>query len=128
MLSKEGRFTSTATRCAGGSTSLRRKGRYDEPKLRKLRKDWLAYMPVVELLDVDYRSKDVQLLGVRRLGLAVRVEPVTERGMQDYRLDERERPSHHPAAVERLTGGRKRHTIDFSGRAEQPGRKSDPRR
>jgi hypothetical protein len=48
--------------------------------------------------------------------------------MSDYRLDERDRPAHHPAAVERLTGQGKRRHIDFSGRGEQPGRKVDPRR
>jgi hypothetical protein len=42
-------------------------------------------------------------------GLALRsrtreVEPVKETGMSDYRLDERGRPTHHPAAVERLKG------------------------
>jgi hypothetical protein len=48
--------------------------------------------------------------------------------MADYRLDERERPTHHSAAVDRLAGQGKRRRIDFSGRGEQPGRKIDPRR
>jgi len=43
--------------------------------------------------------------------------------MEDYRLDGRERPTHHPAAVDRLAGRTNRRRIDFSGRGEQPGRK-----
>jgi hypothetical protein len=30
------------------------------------------------------------------------VEPIKERGMQDYRLDEIEQPERHPTAVDRL--------------------------
>jgi tetratricopeptide (TPR) repeat protein len=32
------------------------------------------------------------------------VEPIRETGMEDCRLDELERPEHHPAAVDRLAG------------------------
>jgi hypothetical protein len=55
------------------------------------------------------------------------IEPVKEAGMQDYRLDAIERPEHHPAAVDRLTGGRRSASVDYSG-GELPGRKVDPRR
>jgi len=47
--------------------------------------------------------------------------------MKDYRLDELERPTHHPNAVRRLSGV-DRPRINFTGRGEQPGRKIDPRR
>jgi hypothetical protein len=40
--------------------------------------------------------------------------------MEDYRLDELERPTHHPNAVRRLNGA-DRPGINFSGRGEQPG-------
>ena len=52
--------------------------------------------------------------------------PTTERGMEDYRLDQREDPERHPTAVDRLFGRRWRSTVDRSGR-ELPGRKVDPR-
>jgi hypothetical protein len=46
--------------------------------------------------------------------------------MEDYRLDEVERPEHHPAAVDRLTGRQRRSEADYTG-GELPGRKVDPR-
>jgi hypothetical protein len=52
---------------------------------------------------------------------------VTERGMEDYRLDQREDPERHPAAVDRLLGRRRRPAVDQSG-GELPGRKLDDRR
>ena len=47
--------------------------------------------------------------------------------MQDYRLDEVERPERHPAAIDRLTGRRVARRVDCSG-GELPGRKVDGRR
>jgi hypothetical protein len=42
------------------------------------------------------------------------VEPVKERGMQDYRLDEIEDPQRHAAAVDRLTGKQAGRKVDHS--------------
>ena len=55
------------------------------------------------------------------------VELIREAGMEDYRLDEVERPCRYPAALKRLTGCREEGPIDFSG-GELPGRKIDGRR
>jgi hypothetical protein len=87
-----------------------------------------ARLAVGEMLEVDYRSKTFSCSVCGGPAWLCVVEPVKETGMEDYRLDERDKPSHHPAAVERLTGQSKRRPIDFSGRGEQPGRKSDQRR
>jgi hypothetical protein len=51
-------------------------------------------------------------------------DPRTERGMEDYRLDQREDAERHRAAVDRLLG-RRRPAVDRSG-GELPGRKVDP--
>jgi hypothetical protein len=82
-----------------------------------------------ELLEVDYRSKTFSCSVCGGPPWLCVVEPITETGMADYRLDERERPTPTtPRSVDRLTGQGKRRRIDFSGRGEQPGRKIDPRR
>jgi hypothetical protein len=47
--------------------------------------------------------------------------------MHDYRLDQREAPGHHPAAIDRLTGRGPSAPVDHSG-GELPGRKVDGRR
>ena len=47
--------------------------------------------------------------------------------MEDYRLDEIERPERHPDAADRLTGRRRRPRVDWSG-GDLPGRKVDGRR
>jgi hypothetical protein len=42
------------------------------------------------------------------------VEPTKEFGMHDYRLDEVEKPEHHPDAIKRLTGSQQssRRSVD----------------
>jgi hypothetical protein len=56
------------------------------------------------------------------------VEPTKEFGMNDYRLDEVEKPERHPDAVKRLTGFQQpSRSVDYSG-GELPGRKMDGRR
>ena len=55
------------------------------------------------------------------------IEPIKEAGMQDYRFDAVDRPEHHPAAIDRLTGRSGSALVDYSG-GELPGRKVDPRR
>ena len=79
------------------------------------------------LLDVDYRTKRFSCSRCGSEAWVCVVEPVKERGMQDYRLDEIEDPQRHPAAVDRLTGSKPRRHIDRSG-GDLPGRKVDPRR
>jgi hypothetical protein len=54
------------------------------------------------------------------------VEPITERSMEDYRLDEIEKPARHPEAVRWLTAPPRR-PASSRGR-ELPGRKTDGRR
>jgi hypothetical protein len=54
------------------------------------------------------------------------VEPITEYGMADYRLDEVEKPERHSDAVKRLTEPQRR-SISSQG-AELPGGKFDGRR
>jgi len=69
----------------------------------------------------------LQLLGLwRRTWLTV-TDPRTERGMSDYRLDQREQPERHPRTVERLTGNRRQSSVDLTG-GELPGRKVYARR
>ena len=54
------------------------------------------------------------------------IEPTNEYGMHDYRLDEVEKPEHHPDAVKRLTEPLRRPGSNRGG--EMPGRKIDGRR
>jgi hypothetical protein len=83
-----------------------------------------ARLPVAELLEVDYRSKTFSCSVCGGPAWLCVVEPAREHGMEDYRLDEREKPARHPAAVDRLTGRTKpRRRIDFSGLGDQRGRK-----
>src|SRR5262249_51422555 len=63
-----------------------------------------ARLQIGALMEVDYRSKTFSCSVCGDAASLCVVEPITEPGMQDYRLDERERPSHHRAAVDRLTG------------------------
>jgi hypothetical protein len=85
-------------------------------------------LPMVDLHDVDYRTKTSSCSRCGSPAYLCVVNPSHETGMEDYRLDELERPVHHPDAVRRLTDADKRAPIDFSRRGEQPGRKVDPRR
>lgn len=79
------------------------------------------------LRDTDYRTKRFSCSVCGAEAWLTVTNPMTERGMEDYRLDQREDPERHPAAVDRLTGRRPRRHIDSSG-GELPGRKVDPRR
>ncbi len=53
-------------------------------------------------------------------------EPCKDTGMEDYRLDQRVDPKHHPAAVRRMTERERRSYRPGGG--ELPGRKIDGRR
>jgi hypothetical protein len=54
------------------------------------------------------------------------VEPITEYGMADYRLDEVKKPERHPDAVKRITEPPRRPISSQGG--ELPGRKIDGKR
>src|SRR5215813_5882288 len=87
-----------------------------------------ARLKLAGLHDVDYRTKT---FSCSRCGASAHlcvVNPSHETGMEDYRLDEIERPVHHPNAIRRLASAEKGARIDFSRRGEHPGRKVDPRR
>ena len=77
------------------------------------------------LHDVDYRTKTFSCSVCGSDAYLCLVEPNKETGMEDYRLDEREHPVGHPAAVRRLTEPPRR-PISTSG-GELPGRWVDGR-
>ena len=58
------------------------------------------------LRDVDYRTKRFSCSDCGDEAWLTVTDPRTERGMGDYRLDQREQPERHPRTVERLTGNR----------------------
>jgi hypothetical protein len=80
------------------------------------------------LQDVDYRTKTFSCSRCGAPAYLCVVSPAHETGMENYRLDELERPIHHPNAVYRLTVRDLHRRVDFSTLGEQPGRKVDPRR
>ena len=55
------------------------------------------------LQDTDFRSKTFSCSRCGGEAYFCVVEPITKRGMEDYRLDEIEKPARHPEAVRRLT-------------------------
>jgi hypothetical protein len=79
-------------------------GRYARPKLAGLH-------------DVDSRKKTFSCSACGAQAYFCIVEPIKERGMEDYRLDEIEKPAHHPEAVRWLSGTLQRsgRRVDFSG-------------
>ena len=85
-------------------------------------------LKLIGLQDVDYRTKTFSCSHCGAPAYLCVVNPSHETGMEDYRLDELERPAHHPNAVYRLTVHDLRRRVDFSKLGEQPGRKVDPRR
>ena len=85
-----------------------------------------ARLHIGELRDVDYRTTfSCSICGAD--GAMALNEPCKDTGMEDYRLDQRVDPQHHPAAVKRLTEPRRLRSIRFAG-GELPGRKIDGRR
>ena len=65
------------------------------------------------LQDVDYRTKTFSCSKCGAAACIAVIEPIKETGMQDYRLDEVERPERHSKAVDRLTQS----TRSIAGRA-----------
>ena len=87
-----------------------------------------ARLQLAGLHDIDYRTKTFSCSRCGATAYLCVVNPSSETGMEDYRLDEVERPTHHPNAVYRLTVRELHRRVDFSKLGEQPGRKVDPRR
>jgi hypothetical protein len=85
-----------------------------------------ARLSLAGLHDVDSRTKTFSCSMCGSAAYFCVVEPIKERGMEDYRLDERERPKRHPDAVKRLTEPPRRPISSRGG--ELPGRKTDGRR
>jgi hypothetical protein len=79
-----------------------------------------------DLRDVDYRTKTFSCSICGADGAMALEEPCKDAGMEDYRLDQRVDPKHHPAAVRRMTD-RERRSYRHGG-GELPGRKIDGRR
>jgi hypothetical protein len=86
-----------------------------------------ARLHIGELRDVDYRTKTFSCSICGADGAMALEEPCKDTGMEDYRLDQRVDPQHHPAAVKRLTDPRRLRPIRYGG-GELPGRKIDGRR
>src|SRR5712672_3663654 len=82
-----------------------------------------ARLKLAGLHDVDYRTKTFSCSRCGGEAYFCLVEPTTEYGMADYRLDEVEKPERHPDAVKRLTEPPRR-TVSSTG-GELPGRKMD---
>jgi hypothetical protein len=85
-----------------------------------------ARLKLAGLHDVDYRTKTFSCSICGSDAYLCLVEPITETGMWDYRLNERENPERHSAAVKRLTAP-PRQSVSARG-GELPGRKIDGRR
>jgi hypothetical protein len=85
-----------------------------------------ASLPLRDLRDVDYRTKTFSCSICGADGAMALDEPCKDTGMQDYRLDQRVDPKHHPAAVRRMTDRERRSYRPGGG--ELPGRKIDGRR
>ena len=86
-----------------------------------------AQLHLGELRGVDYRTKTFSCSICGSDGAMALEEPCKDTGMEDYRLDQRVDPQHHPAAVKRLTDPRQLRPIRYAG-GELPGRKIDGRR
>src|SRR5262245_7674848 len=80
-----------------------------------------------KLRDVDSRTRRFSCSKCGAEAWLTVTNPTTERGMEDYRLDQREDPQRHLAAAARLLDPPRRQSVDHSG-GELPDRKVDPRR
>jgi hypothetical protein len=85
-----------------------------------------ARLNLAGLHDVDYRTKTFSCSRCGGEAYFSLVEPITEYGMADYRLDEVEKPERHLEAVKRLTEPPRRPISSRGG--ELPGRKFNGRR
>ena len=62
-----------------------------------------AWLLLRDLRDVDYRTKTFSCSICGADGAMALEEPCKDTGMEDYRLDQRVDPKHHPTAVRRMT-------------------------
>jgi hypothetical protein len=85
-----------------------------------------APLRMAGLHDVDHRTRTFSCSVCGAAATLCVIEPISERGMEDYRLDARENPVHHPAAVQRLSGHGTGRTDRAGG--ELPGRSLKGRR
>jgi hypothetical protein len=63
-----------------------------------------ARLYLAEIRNTDSRTKTFSCCRCGTDGALAISEPNTEIGMTDYQLDQVEGPTHHPAAVDRLSG------------------------
>ena len=85
-----------------------------------------ARLNLASLYDVDSQTKTFTCSQCGAEAYFCVIEPIKDRGMGDYRLDERGAPERHSAATKRLIEP-PRHPIPTRG-GELPGRKIDGRR
>ncbi len=85
-----------------------------------------ARLKLVGLQDVDSRTRTFSCSQCGGEACFCVVEPTRERGMEDYRLDERPHPERHPAASKRLSEPSRRPPASPGG--ERPGRTFKVRR
>lgn len=78
------------------------------------------------LRDLDYRTETFSCSRCGAAGSLAIMDPTTEAGMEDYRLDPVGDPVSHPAAVVRLPRAARRTAFATGG--ELPGRKINGRR
>jgi hypothetical protein len=78
-----------------------------------------AKLQLAGLHDIDYRTKTFSCSRCGAPAYLCVVNPSSETGMEDYRLDALGRPPHHPNAIRRLSGA-ERPRINFSGLASSP--------
>jgi hypothetical protein len=83
-----------------------------------------ARLKLAGLQDVDSRTKTFSCSQCGGEACFCVVEPITERGMEDYRLDKKEKPAHHPEAARRLTAPPRRPIAGRGGELPE----IDPRR
>jgi hypothetical protein len=85
-----------------------------------------ARLKLAGLHDVDYRTRTFSFSVCGSEAYFCLVEPTTEFGMHDYRLDEVDKSERHPATTKRITKPSWRLVSSTDG--ELPGRKMDGRR
>lgn len=64
-----------------------------------------APLPLTGILDADYRRVTFSCSRCGAQAWMVVVDPSTEAGTADFRLDPVPEATHHPKAIKRLTGG-----------------------
>lgn len=86
-----------------------------------------APLSLAGLHDIDHRTRSFSCSACGAAATLCVVEPVKERGMEDYRLDVRDNPARHPEATRRLSGTVSNRPAGRRG-GELPGRSLKGRR